>query len=154
MDDTKMVNTSVNDPILNKELRRDEGVKYSPYRDSVGILTVGVGHNIEAKPLPADWTFPLTDAQVDQLLSQDLEEVFVGLDKNVPWWRSLSYERQRVLVNMAFNLGIKGLMGFKNTLASIKSGLYQSAAEGMLASKWASQVSARAKRLAAMMVMG
>lgn len=154
MDNTKMVSTSVHDPILNKELRRDEGVEYSPYEDSVGIMTVGVGHNMKAKPIPADWTFPLTDDQIDQLLSEDLEEVFQGLDRNLPWWRGLSYERQRVLVNMAFNLGIKGLMGFKNTLANMKSGLYQSAADGMLASKWASQVGNRAKRLAAMMVMG
>lgn len=145
---------NTNDPLLAKELRRDEGVEYVPYLDTVGIKTVGVGHNMQAKPLPADWTFPLTDAQVDQLLAEDLQEVFDGLDRNIPWWRKLSYERQRVLANMAFNLGIKGLMGFKNTLAHIQAERYQSAAEGMLASKWARQVGQRANRLAAMMVMG
>lgn len=141
------------DELLIQELRRDEGVRYTPYKDTVGIWTVGVGHNMEAKPLPAGWTFPLTDAQVDQLLAEDLEEVFTGLDKNIPWWRDLSYGRQRVLANMAFNLGIKGLMGFKNTLAHIKAANYQSAADNMLLSKWASQVGARAKRLYALMVM-
>lgn len=145
---------NTNDPLLAKELRRDEGVEYVPYLDTVGIKTVGVGHNMQAKPLPADWTFPLTDAQVDQLLAEDLQEVFDGLDRNIPWWRKLSYERQRVLANMAFNLGIKGLMGFKNTLAHVQAERYQSAAEGMLASKWARQVGQRANRLAAMMVMG
>lgn len=145
---------NTNDPLLVKELRRDEGVEYVPYLDTVGIKTVGVGHNMQAKPLPADWTFPLTDAQVDQLLAEDLQEVFDGLDRNIPWWRKLSYERQRVLANMAFNLGIKGLMGFKNTLAHVQAERYQSAAEGMLASKWARQVGQRANRLAAMMVMG
>lgn len=145
---------NTDDPLLAKELRRDEGVEYVPYLDTVGIKTVGVGHNMQAKPLPADWTFPLTDAQVDQLLAEDLQEVFDGLDRNIPWWRNLSYERQRALANMAFNLGIKGLMGFKNTLAHIQAERYQSAAEGMLASKWARQVGQRAKRLAAMMVLG
>lgn len=145
---------NTNDPLLAKELRRDEGVEYVPYLDTVGVKTVGVGHNMQAKPLPADWTFPLTDAQVDQLLAEDLQEVFDGLDRNIPWWRKLSYERQRVLANMAFNLGIKGLMGFKNTLAHVQAERYQSAAEGMLASKWARQVGQRANRLAAMMVMG
>lgn len=145
---------NTNDAQLTKELRRDEGVEYSPYKDTVGIWTVGVGHNMKAKPLPKDWTFPLTDAQVDQLLAEDLEEVFAGLDKNISWWRNLSYDRQRIMANMAFNLGIAGLMGFKNTLAHVQAERYQSAAEGMLASKWARQVGDRAKRLAAMMVMG
>lgn len=145
---------NTNDAMLNKELRRDEGVEYSPYKDSVGIWTVGVGHNMAAKLLPKDWIFPLTDAQVDQLLAEDLDDVFSGLDKNIPWWRNLSYERQRVLANMAFNLGIAGLMGFKNTLAHTRAERYQSAAEGMLASKWARQVGNRAKRLAEMMEAG
>ena len=145
---------NTDDPILAKELRRDEGVEYSPYLDTVGVQTIGVGHNMKAKPLPAGWTFPLSDAQVDQLLAEDLHEVFDGLDKNIPWWRNLSYERQRVLANMAFNLGIKGLMGFKNTLARIEDGHYQAAADNMMLSKWASQVGDRAKRLYALMVMG
>lgn len=143
---------NTDDKLLNEELRRDEGVEYEPYKDSVGIWTVGVGHNLKAKPL--DYEYPLTDKQVDLILADDLIEVFDGLDRRMPWWRGLSYQRQRVLANMAFNLGIDGLMGFKNTLAHVQNERYQSAAEGMLASKWAKQVGARANRLAAMMVMG
>lgn len=140
------------DSILIKELRRDEGVEYSPYLDTMGISTVGVGHNIRAKPLPADWTFPLTDAQVDQLLAEDLQEVFDGLDRSLPWWRDLNYPRQRVIANMTFNLGLAGMLGFKNTLAAIQQGRYNAAGAGMMASKWAKQVGARANRLADMMV--
>lgn len=142
------------DELLNKELRRDEGVRYSPYQDTVGIMTVGVGHNLKAKPLPAAWTYPLSDKQVDKLLADDLFEVFSGLDRSLPWWRDLSYARQRVLANMAFNLGIAGLLTFKNTLSMIQSGRYADAANGMLASKWAKQVKGRAVRLAAMMKDG
>ena len=143
------------DKLLNSELRRDEGVKYKPYKDTVGIWTVGVGHNLKAKPIDKKgWTYPLTDAQVDELLSEDLSEVFAGLDKKLPWWRKLSYVRQRVLANLAFNLGIDGLLKFKNTLAYVQSGDYKNAAQGMLASKWATQVKGRATRLAEMMVKG
>lgn len=143
------------DKLLIAELRRDEGVEYKPYKDTVGIWTVGVGHNLQAKPIDKKgWTYPLTDAQVDELLSEDLSEVFAGLDKKLPWWRKLSYVRQRVLANMAFNLGIDGLLQFKNTLAYVQSGDYKNAAQGMLASKWATQVKGRATRLAEMMVKG
>lgn len=141
-----------NDELLIKELRRDEGVEYSPYMDTVGIPTVGVGHNMRASPLPRDWTSPLTDAQVDQLLAEDLQAVFDGLDSEIPWWRKLNYERQRVIANMAFNLGINGLLGFKNTLAAVEQGRYSAAGSGMAASKWATQVGARADRLVDMMV--
>lgn len=141
------------DEKLIAELRADEGVEYSPYIDTVGIKTVGVGHNLKSSPI-ANAEYPLTDEQVDNLLANDLKIVFNGLDKNLPWWRELSYVRQRVLANMAFNLGISGLLGFTNTLDLIKKGEYAKAANGMLASKWAGQVGARAKRLAMMMITG
>ena len=141
-----------NDKTLIAELRRDEGVEYEPYKDTAGIDTVGVGHNLKAHPLRL--IYPISDDEVDAILAQDLERVFAGLDKNMPWWRGLTHARQRVLANMAFNLGTAGLMGFKNTMLYVQNGEYQKAADGMLASKWAKQVGARAKRLADMMVAG
>lgn len=139
---------------LIKELRRDEGVEYKLYYDTVGIPTTGVGHNLKAKPLPKGWKFPLTDAQVDELLSSDIDNVLKELDKYVPWWRDVSEKRQRVLANMCFNLGGAGLASFKNTLGMIKSGKYNEAAAGMLQSKWAKQVKDRAVRLAQMVKEG
>lgn len=142
------------DELLIAELRRDEGVEYMPYIDTVGVLTVGVGHNLKAVPLPKSWTYPLTDDQVDMLLAADLVEVFVQLDNKLPWWSKLDYERQRVIVNMAFNLGINGLLGFKNTLAAVEQGRYSAAGAGMMASLWSRQVGDRAKRLSEMMING
>lgn len=143
---------NVNDPLLIAELRRDEGVRYSPYKDTLGIDTVGVGHNLKAMPLGL--IYPLTDEEVNRILAVDLDEVFEGLNSRLPWWRDLSCARQRVLANMAFNMGIAGLMTFKNTLAAIKNEHYQIAADNMLQSKWAKQVGQRANRLAKMMVEG
>ena len=144
---------SPDDPLLTAELRRDEGVRYSPYKDTKGIDTVGVGHNLRARPIP-DATYPLTDAQVNQMLADDLAEVFAGLDARLPWWDGLTVARQRVLANMAFNLGVDGLLAFKNTLQAIQRGHYELAKVNMLKSRWAAQVGARAKRLADMIVSG
>jgi lysozyme len=140
--------------LLEAELRRDEGVRYSIYLDSLGVPTVGCGHNVKVSPLPADWACPLTDGQVDQLLSRDISTTLAKLDKALPWWRSLDEVRQRVIANMAFNMGIAGLLTFKNTLAAMQRGSYAVAAAGMLSSKWAGQVGARAKRLAQAMESG
>lgn len=143
-----------NETRLVEELRRDEGVRYVPYQDTKGIPTVGVGHNLKASPLPAGWSYPLTDAQVDQLLMQDLANVYSDLNRDLPWWTDLNDTRQRVVCNLMFNLGSNKLLGFKNTLAAMRQGRYSDAAAGMLNSAWASQVGARAQRLAQMMRTG
>lgn len=136
--------------LLEAELRRDEGVRYMPYLDTAAVprRTVGVGHNMDASPLPADWTFPLTDAQVNSLLNDDLQVVFAALDAHLSWWRQLDEVRQRVIANMTYNMGIGTLLGFHNTLFAMQRGSYAVAAAGMLSSKWAKQVGDRAKRLA------
>lgn len=137
---------SGNDDILLAELRRDEGVIRSAYPDSLGWLTIGVGRLIDARKGGG-----LSDDEIDFLLRNDVVKVRAELDVALPWWRGLDPVRQRVLQNMAFNLGIPGLLTFKNTLAAMKAGDWDRAAAGMLASKWASQVGERATRLARMM---
>lgn len=147
--------------LLEAELRRDEGVRYMPYLDTATPpkRTVGVGHNLDVSPLPAGWTFPLSDAQVTQLLTRDISTTLAKLDSALPWWRQMDEVRQRVVANMCFNMGIgsastgKGLLGFR-TLAAMQRGSYAVAAAGMLNSKWATQVGARATRLASAMETG
>jgi lysozyme len=143
-----------NEALLIDELRRDEGVRYTPYADTKGIPTVGIGHNLQASPLPSGWTYPLTGGQVDELLRGDLQNVYGDLTRALPWWTDLSDVRQRVLCNMCFNLGMSKLAGFKNTLNSMRQGAYVDAAAGMLNSAWAEQVGDRAQRLAQMMRTG
>lgn len=145
-----------NEAALIDELRRDEGVRYVPYKDTATPPrdTVGVGHNLQAAPLPSGWTYPLTGGQVDELLRGDLQNVYGDLNRALPWWTDLNDVRQRVICNMCFNLGMSKLAGFKNTLASMRQGMYGDAAAGMLNSAWASQVGARAQRLAKMMRTG
>lgn len=131
------------------ELRRDEGVVPHAYQDSLGYWTIGVGRLIDKRKGGR-----LRDEEIDFLLMNDIAETEEELDATIPWWSTLSDARQRVLISMAFNLGIKGLLGFKNTLAMVKAGDYVGAAEGMLNSKWAKQVGDRAVRLSKMMKEG
>lgn len=136
------------------ELRRDEGVRYKPYTDTRGNATVGVGHNLNASPLPDGWTYPLDDGQVDALLESDLMNTYADLDREVPWWTTLDDVRQRVLCNMCFNMGISTFMEFKNMLAAVQHAQYTTASFEMLLSAWANQVKQRAVRLAFQMRNG
>jgi lysozyme len=88
------------------------------------------------------------------MLRNDVNKCVAELDKSIPWWRTLTPNRQAVLTNMCFNLGIGGLLGFNNTLAFIASGDWERAANGMLASKWAKQVGRRAIELSELMRKG
>jgi lysozyme len=142
--------------LLEAELRRDEGVRYVPYFDTATPprQTCGCGHNMDASPLPAGWAFPLSDAQVTQLLGMDLQVVFSALDANLPWWRQMDPVRQRVICNMCFNLGITRLLGFHNTLFAMQRGSYAVAAAGMMNSAWYGEVGDRAVRLCSAMEHG
>jgi lysozyme len=146
----------MNVALLEAELRRDEGVRVRPYLDTSKPpkWTVGVGHNLSASPLPAGWTYPLSAAQVTQLLSTDIADTLHQLDAHLPWWRKLDEVRQRVLVNMCFNLGIDKLLGFKNALAAMANGVYTTAAAEMQDSLWFGQVGQRAVRLCQAMKTG
>ncbi len=132
--------------LLCAELKRDEGVRLKPYRDTVDKLTIGTGRNLD--------DVGISLAENDCLLINDIHRVERDLDQYLPWWRGLDDVRQRVLSNMCFNLGIGKLLGFKQTLQLIQSGQYEAAARAMLQSKWANQVKQRAVRLAAMMRVG
>jgi lysozyme len=145
---------------LRQQLRVDEGVRYKRYPDTEGILTIGVGHNIQADRAYPYTIFdePLTDTQVNLLLESDIDSTMQKLDYNCNWWRALEEPRQRVLANMCFNMGwgdgVKGLSSFKNTLNAMHFADYEAAAAGMRASKWYKQVGARAERLAKIMETG
>lgn len=131
---------------LAKQLTIDEGNKKKPYKDTVGKITIGVGRNLD--------DVGLSDDEIQYLLDNDIERVIGDLNVALPWWSALSEERQQVLANMCFNLGIARLMAFKNTLQAVEEGRYEDAANGMLASLWAKQVGARALRLSQRMRKG
>lgn len=124
----------------------NEGRRNRMYKDSLGIETIGIGHNLR--------DVPLSDRAVDLIFEDDLNDVMAELDRNIPWWRGLDDVRQAVLVDLCFNMGWPRLAGFKNTLAAIKAGVYEAAASGMENSKWYTQVGRRGPRMVTMMRTG
>ena len=135
---------------LTTQLRRDEGQRPLAYQDHLGFLTIGVGRLIDSRKPGAG----LRPDEIDYLLRNDINDRVAALRKALPWFLALDEARQGVLINMAFQLGTAGLLGFKSTLALITAGKYAEASEQMLKSKWATQTPARAKRLAEQMKTG
>ena len=131
---------------LKAELERDEGLRLKPYQDTVGKLTIGVGRNLD--------DVGISKAEADFLLRADIERAEFDARLLVSCFEQLTDARQRVLVNMAFNLGRPRLGKFRKFLAAVAAGDWHTAAREMLDSAWAEQVGDRATRLARMMREG
>jgi lysozyme len=133
--------------IARKQLIVDEGLRLKPYYCTADKLTIGYGRNLDDKGI--------SKAEAEAMLDNDIAECEAELLKKIPdVYKHLTPNRKAVLLNMCFNLGIKGLLGFKNTLKLIQMGEYKQASEAMLKSKWAEQVKNRAKRLSELMKNG
>lgn len=137
------------------QLKRDEGLKLIPYKDTSGLWTVGYGHKMKpgdglSHPEYVEWGEPHAEHQ----LQADLQNVNLQLTKNLPWVWDLDVARRGVFQNMCFNMGINRLLGFVNTLALAEQGQYARASGEMLKSKWRDQVGDRAIRLADQMRLG
>lgn len=131
------------------QLKRDEGEVLHAYQDHLGFWTIGIGILIDKHRggglLPEESEF---------IFKNRLRLIDEALSKRIPWIKKLDPARRGVLLNMAFQMGIAGLLAFKNTLPMIEAGKYQDAAKAMLQSKWAKQTPARAQRLSNQMRTG
>lgn len=123
-------------------IARHEGLRLKPYQDTVGVWTVGYGHNLN---------IPIAESDAWHILETDTQAAINDCLHEFPWFADLSEQRQWVIVDMRFNLGLAGLKQFKKFLRHVELGDYDSAADEMLKSKWAQQVKGRATELAAMM---
>ena len=134
---------------LKSQLLREEGAESCAYQDSLGYWTIGVGRLIDSRKGGG-----LSNDEIDFLLENDIKakthEVLLAL----PWMPRLSEPRQAVLIGMAFQMGIGGLLKFKRMLGSIEDGQYVKAAEEMIKSRWAKQTFGRAARMAKQMETG
>jgi len=143
---------------LERQLAEHEDVRTRPYLDCCGKywrectcakkgkLSIGTGRNLD--------DVGLTAGEIKFLLRNDILKTRLGLEKIVPGFLALSPRRRMALIDMAFNLGLNGLLKFTNMLAALIAGDYALAASEMLDSQWAKQVGQRAVTLAAMIEEG
>lgn len=135
---------------LTRQLTGDEGTSATVYKDTLGFFTIGIGRLVD----PSKPGCGLRPSEMAFMLSNDINERLAILKLKLPWLTDLSEPRQAVLLNMSFQLGIKGLLNFVKTLKLVREGSYDGASDGMLQSVWATQAPARAKRLATQMRTG
>lgn len=135
---------------LRSQLQDFEGCRLKAYLDTVGVWTIFYGHTGPEVVEGLTGTQEQAEAQLDA----DIAEKTALVKKHIPWFDRLNEPRQAVLIGMAFQLGLAGLLGFNRTLASVRDERWDDAANGMLMSKWAKQTPNRVRRLAAQIATG
>ncbi len=131
---------------LQEQLKRHEGLKLKAYQCTANRTTIGYGRNLDDKGI--------TQAEADLMLENDVIFLMSVLPGKIDFFNGLNKPRADVLVNMAFNLGVNGLLKFKKMLTAMDDGYFELAACEMIDSKWARQVGDRALELAEQMKTG
>ena len=124
---------------LRESLKHHEGKRLKPYKDSVGVLTIGYGRNLDH--------VGISEAEAEALLDNDIRSAYQSALRVVPTLPLLTDARQEVVVEMTFNLGATRFGKFTKTLALIDARDWTKAALEMLDSRWAEQVGQRASTL-------
>lgn len=162
----------VNRPRMIAQLVLHEGLRLTPYRDTVGKWTVGVGYNVTDRGvgfleqvLGRKFSMNMLEMHLTRedalrVLSADLDRFERAIPVHFPEYAQLDEVRQRVCLDLAFNMGLRAL-GFNNTIAALKAHDWSTAARHLWKSKWAGQVGDgpgkhwdRADRLTKMLLTG
>ena len=117
-------------------IARHEGFSPIPYKDTVGKLTVGFGHNLYN---------PMSQAKARVLLEDDIRDAIRDLITVFPALWSFGENRANALIDMCFNLGINKFNGFGNMIAAVNRGDWKLASQEAENSMWFTQVGNRGK---------
>ena len=140
-----------------KQLIPEEGERYFVYDDANGMAiragshvagspTVGIGRNLASRGM--------TGAEITNACQNDIIDFAATLDRETPWWRSLSPLRQRQMLDLCFNMGWGSLSQFHLFLAAMQAGNWNEAVAQLKASHWWHQVGERAPEIAARITAG
>lgn len=117
--------------ILHASLIKHEGLRLTPYKDTNGHLTIGVGHNLDDG---------ISNKTAMQMLDDDIAVAKAGALKLFPNLLTFSLKRQAAIIELIFNMGEPTFSKFTTTIACIHAGAWSKAAENLLDSTWAKQV--------------
>ena len=148
-----MTTKSIAQVMIEDDLIRHEGYVEEIYLCSAGYPTFGIGHKVT--PQDPEYNLevgsPVSKERCEQAFVQDLAIALEDAEKLLPGLTERPTNVQRVLVNMAFNLGYNRLSKFKRMLNAVNLKDYPRAAEEMIDSKWYHQVGRRGKELVRLM---
>ena len=148
----------MNIEILKEQIKRHEGEVLEVYEDSLGYLTLGIGHLIReddeefGEPAGTPVSQEVVDRYYDADFDKHVDETIHVCDSNNIIFEELPENIQPVLVNMCFNLGANRLGKFRNMLKACSNEDWEEMPVQMEDSRWYGQVGRRSKELQEMVL--
>lgn len=140
--------------MLFEVLKFEEGYREKAYHCSEGYPTIGIGTKLGPKNAPlSNYTMVVTEHAAKALLDDEVKKIRTELVKN-RWYIELDSDRQTIIKSMCYQMGVSGVLKFKNMIAALDRSDYAEAARQALDSRWAKQTVARAERHAAVLATG
>jgi lysozyme len=149
---------------LRAALRIDEGDKSTPYKDSLQLWTIATGRCLETNPLTGGefkflldrglLTMSIKPEGDDYLLDIGIAAAIKQCAAHFEFWSKLNDARQNALAEMAYQMGIDHLCGFKEMIRSMREDRWADVEEQALDSAWARETPKRAKQVAHQLASG
>lgn len=95
----------------------------------------------------------ITETESMEIVKNRVTSIIASLSLKLPYWKEIPDDAKEVLIEMAYQMGVSGLLDFKKTLYAVKTKDYIGASKQMLQSLWARQTPKRAETLARKMAM-
>lgn len=132
-------------------LEFEEGFRSKMYVCSEGYATIGYGTKVSMRQLPREDHmihdyYGALEIDRDTAKMMMLKHLTRMYDSMPPVYQTLSEERKVILLSMAYQLGMTGLLKFKKMWVALEEGDFKEAAVQMMDSLWARQTSNRAIR--------
>ncbi len=122
---------------IEEIIQSHEGIKLYPYKDTVGKLTIGVGHNLTDNGISKNIAELLLKEDI-AIAQNDLKDIFDNFS-------DIPLNVQYALIDMMFNMGKPRFLGFKKMISAIKQGDFEEASKQAKDSIWCKQVGDRCK---------
>lgn len=142
-----------NEEDLETRIIRHEGFCSTPKIDVAPMFVIGFGHDI-TKEECVNYPNGITWDDAEKLLQSDITNVKQECASAFPWILGLSTNRQDVIYEMAFQMGIAGVEQFHGMITAIRDSDWNGAAQHMLESLWHQETPSRCEDLAKLMISG
>lgn len=130
---------------LKERIKSNEGFSSKPYKDQLGYLTIGYGHLI----LPNENILlkkQINKKELEEIFEKDFKKALSNFNNTFKPF-TLNKKESELLIEMIFQLGIKGCLKFKNLIKNIKKGNKHLVCFDMMDSLWYKQTPNRVKAL-------